>query len=186
MQASEMMLHAKDTVLIIVDVQERLAPAMDAVLYQRLLANVARLVGGTRLLGIPVIVTEQYPKGLGPTVAALREILGGVLPDEKMTFSAAKDDRIARRLRALGRSTAVMVGMETHVCVYQTARDLAATWKIHVPQDAVASRTHENFGVGLDLIRQAGGIVTSTETVLFDLLERSGTDAFRVVSKLVR
>jgi len=184
--ASEMTLRAKDTVLIIIDVQERLAPAMDAALYERLLANIARLVVGTRALGVPVIVTEQYPKGLGITVAALREVLGEMSPYEKMVFSAAKDDGIAQRLRALGRSTAVIVGMETHVCVYQTARDLAATWKIHVPKDAVASRTHENFEVGLDLIRQAGGIVTSTETVLFDLLERAGTDAFRVVSKLVR
>src|SRR5688572_26242991 len=172
-------LNQKDTVLLVVDIQERLAPAMDAVLYEMLMENMRRFGAARSVLELPVVITEQYPKGLGPTVPAIREAFEGVRALEKISFSAVGDDGIAKHLASLGRKTVVVAGMETHICVYQTARDLVgAGYRVHVLADGVASRTEDNYSIGLALMEKAGAAISSTETVLFDLLGRAGTDAF--------
>jgi nicotinamidase-related amidase len=182
----DLTLRTDDTLLLVIDVQERLAPAMDGALLPRLLANLERLGKASAILGLPVILTEQYPKGLGPTLDAVKRDFADRPVLEKTCFDAAKDEATAMAIADLGRPKIIVAGMETHVCVYQTVRSLAATHTVHVLADAVASRTLDNYETGLRLARAAGGLVTSTEVVLFDLLGRAGTDAFRAISRLVR
>ena len=185
--------------LLIVDVQERLAAAMPGKVRDQVERNAIVLVEMARRLGIPVIVTQQYPKGLGPTVPAVEDVLGhapGHAPAgmdvhrfDKVEFSACAAAAFAPVRTTLGphRDQWIVIGMETHVCVYQTARDLlAAGLAVHVPRDAVVSRTKANWQVGLDLIERAGGLVSATEVVVFDALGRAGTEDFKALSRLIK
>jgi nicotinamidase-related amidase len=183
---SRLHLDRKRAALLVVDVQERLSAAMPPEAFAEALANMVRVVRGAAVLGVPVLWAEQYVKGLGPTVAPLREAMPpGAAPVEKLTFSCAASEPLMAQLA--GRTQVICLGMESHVCVFQTVRDLEARGlQTFVPADAVISRTKENRDVGLALMRQAGATVTSTETALFDLTERAGTDEFRAISKLVK
>jgi nicotinamidase-related amidase len=177
------------TALLVVDVQERLVAAMREGRMEVLVRNAGILLDAASHLGVRVFATEQYPKGLGPTVAPLATKLHalGVAPVAKMTFDACGDVGISRPLAALSPRAVVVVGMETHVCVFQTVRELVRRgYDVHVPVDAVASRTEENRAAGISLCEKAGALATTTETVVFDWLERAGTDAFKAVSKLVK
>ena len=172
--------------VVVVDVQERLAPAMEPGAYAGVLKYGRALIEGAKVLGMPVLATEQYPKGLGPTVRELAEILPAP-PLAKMTFSCGADPDFRSELESTERRQIILCGMETHVCVFQTARDLAAAgYEVHVCADAVASRTAEHRRVGLDLAREAGAYVTTAETALFDLLHRAGTPEFKAISALVK
>jgi nicotinamidase-related amidase len=184
---STLTLNEKDTLLLIVDVQERLAPAMNPELYGALIENVRRFGAARSVLDLATVVTEQYPKGLGATVAPIRDAFEGVAAHKKISFSAMGDEGIAKAIEAAGRQSVVVAGMETHICVYQTVRDLVdAGFRVHVLADAVASRSRDNHAIGLALMEKAGASISSTEMVLFDLLGRAGTDAFKTISKLVR
>lgn len=177
------------TALLIVDVQDKLAAAMPPDALERLVKNTTILLDTAKALGVKVVASEQYPKGLGPTVPALASKLGelGVTPLPKMTFDACSDLAISRALTDTGARAVVVVGMETHVCVFQTARELVKRgYNTYVVADAVSSRREENRVLGLSLCERAGAVITPTETVAFDLLEVAGTDAFKTVSKLVR
>jgi len=175
-------LGAGDGLLLVIDVQERLAAAMkhrDAVV-----RNIGHLLELARLTEIPVVLTEQYPKGLGPTVPELRD---AAAPMEKIVFSCCGDAAFNDRIAAAGRRKIIVTGMETHVCVYQTALDLiSAGYVPHVVSDAVCSRFTANWKSGLELLRQAGAVVTNTETVLFQVLGRAGTEEFRAISRRIR
>jgi nicotinamidase-related amidase len=180
------------TAILLVDVQERLCTAMPPATLAQLVKYAQALLGAARELGIPVIATEQYPKGLGPTLPGLRELLPAA-PLAKMTFSCGADPGFAAALEAIRlrlrerEAQIVIAGMETHVCVFQTARDLvAAGLEVQVCADAVASRTEEHRRIGLELCRDAGALVTTAETALFDLLGVCGTPAFKKVSQLVK
>jgi nicotinamidase-related amidase len=182
-------LSPQTTVLLVVDVQERLAAAMPAPRMDALGRNAGILLDAAAHLGVRVLASEQYPKGLGHTVPPLAEKLKtlGVVPAAKVTFDACGEAEIARTLAALAPRAVIVVGMETHVCVFQTVRELVRRgYDVHVPVDAVASRTEENRLAGLALCERAGALSTTTETVVFDWLERAGTEAFKAVSKLVR
>ena len=179
----------KTTALIVVDIQERLAAAMPKHQLEELLRGARILTEAARLLGAPVLATEQYPKGLGPTLPEISALLeeSGAKRFEKLDFSAHDASGFGRALQETGVTAAVVVGMETHVCVYQTVRDLAARGlEVHVPIDAVASRRDDHRAAGLELCKRAGAIATTSETVVFDWLERAGTDEFRQLSKLIR
>jgi nicotinamidase-related amidase len=174
------------SVVLVVDVQERLVPAIEPAALARVLKYAKALVGTARELGMPVLATEQYPKGLGPTVREIAEILPAP-PLSKVHFSCGADPAFASALEASGRRQVIVCGMETHVCVFQTVRDLAAAgYEVHVCADAVGSRTEEHRRIGLDLAREAGALVTTAETAIFDLLHRAGTDEFRRVAPLVK
>lgn len=170
--------------LLVVDVQERLCAAMDQVQLDRMLARVNAAVRGAQALGIPVLVTEQYPKGLGATHAMVKMNLGGAPTFEKLEFSAA----VPGVVEAIGPRRQVLVaGMETHICVFQTVRDLAEHGMTPVLlADAVLSRNAEDREVGFQLCREAGAHVRSVEAVLFDMLGRAGTPEFKQVSQAVR
>jgi nicotinamidase-related amidase len=167
--------------LVVVDVQEAFRPAV--LDFDRVAAAAATLVRGARILELPVIVTQQYPKGLGATVPELAEHLDGVEPIDKVRFSAAAADGFDLQ----GRDQALICGIESHVCVSQTAHDLLDRGvQVHVARDAVTSRTEENRELGLHKMEGAGAVVTSVETALFELLGAAGTDEFKQVQALVK
>ncbi len=172
--------------VLVVDVQDRLTPAMPPDALARVVKYAKALVGAAKELGLPVIATEQYPKGLGRTLPELREVLPSA-PIEKVHFSCGADPAFAAALETTRRRQVIVCGMETHVCVFQTARDLVGMgYEVHVCADAVSSRTEEHRRVGLELCREAGAIVTTAETAIFDLLHRAGTDTFKKVAPLVK
>lgn len=191
-----MRLTTDSTVLVVMDVQERLVAAMPEEVRGEAIDNIIRLVQGARILGVPVIATEQYPVGLGPTVAPLAHALaesGASTPIAKNDFDACSDPGFASALeerlagRALAECTVLVCGMETHICIYQTARTLVARGqRVQVPYDATCSRKPEPHAIARGLIEKVGATITCTEAVLFDLLGRSGGDEFKAISKLVR
>jgi nicotinamidase-related amidase len=185
-EPADLALDRKKALLLVVDVQEKLARAMPPETEARMEKNAGILIRAARRLGLPVIASEQYVKGLGPTVPAIRELLPAP-PIEKIAFSCANAKEVASAVEGTGRRQVIAVGMESHVCVYQTVRDLASKgFDVFVPKDAIVSRTEENRQVGLDLCEKAGAVVTSTETVLFDLLGTAGTPEFKELSPLIR
>ena len=180
------------TALFIVDVQERLCAAMAKKSLRRMRKNLAVLIEMARRFAMPIVVSQQYPKGLGSTLPVIEDALAGyehVHRFDKVDFSACEAESFAVVRDAVDddHDVWIVTGMETHICVYQTARSLAAQGEVvHVPRDAVLSRSKDDWRVGLELIGRAGGIVTSTETVLFDVLRRAGTDDFKALSALVK
>jgi nicotinamidase-related amidase len=174
-------------VLVIVDVQERLFDAMDAERRDEMIRNIKILGAAARRLAVPVVVTEQYPRGLGRTLPELRALLHDVVPLEKTAFSCCGAEGFSDRLRAVGAGHVVLAGIEAHVCVLLTAVDLLRDgFRVSIVADAVCSRTPANLELGLAQARQAGAVVTATETLVFQLLGTADTDAFREITKLLR
>lgn len=183
---STLSLDRSDTLLLVVDVQERLVAAMPRGVSDELARNAALLLQAARTLSLPVVASEQYPKGLGHTVPKLRELLPEP-PVEKLDFSCARSGALAERIAATGRRQVVVVGMEAHVCVFQTVRDLVSRdYAVFVAQDAVISRTEANRAIGLRLCEKAGATLSSTETVVFDLLATAGTPEFKALAPLIK
>ena len=182
-------LRAESSLVVVVDVQERLLTAMPEAQRNELLANCSILLEAARLLGVRVVASEQYPKGLGATAEVIASALRlrDIAPIEKLTFDACGEPRFARALSTMAPKSCVVVGMEAHVCVFQTARELARRgYATYVVADAVASRRDSNRAIGLSLSERAGACVTATETVVFDWLERAGSDTFKQISKLLK
>ena len=178
-------LNAEETALLIIDVQTKLMAAMEDT--PRLCRNTGILLTAARELHIPVVVTEQYPKGLGPTGPEVAELLP---PDvhmlEKSSFDAARDGLLPV-LEALGRRSVLVCGTETHVCVYQTVRSLLeAGYQVFAAEDAICSRAPHNYRSGLALMDRMGACVLTAEGAAFDLLKVSGTPAFKTVSKALK
>ena len=178
-------LHKDDTALLIVDIQERLASVMNARAVVE--DNCLHLIELAKILDIPIIVTEQYPKGLGQTVERIRTALPPYQPIEKLTFSCCDEPEFLKRVRDGQRRKLILTGMETHICVLQTCLGLLRNdFHVHVVSDAVCSRRDENRKVALEFLRDAGASVTCTETVLFQLLKKAGTEAFKTISKRIK
>lgn len=182
-------LDPRETTILVIDVQEKLAPAMPA----PALADVTRaatvLLEAAATFGARVIATEQYPQGLGRTIAPIAERLATAASPviEKVEFSACDNRAFEQAWSAARSKTAIVLGMEAHVCVFQTVRELAARGvNVLVPIDGVASRRDDHRAAGLDLCRAAGATLTTMETVIFDWLQRAGTAEFKKISKLVR
>ena len=168
------------TALVVIDVQEAFAKAVQQ--FDEVVRQTSILVEGARVLGLPLLVTEQYPRGLGETVAPVRAALGDVERLPKTVFSAARADGFD----LAGRDQALVCGIETHVCVNQTVHDLLAGGvEVHVPIDAVSSRSAANRELGLRKMEESGAILTSVETALFELLGAAGSDEFKTIQKLV-
>lgn len=170
-------LDRSNAVLFVIDVQDKLMPVISN--HAAIERNIERLIRGAKILGVPIVVTEQYVKGLGHTVAPLRDALAGdYKPIEKACFSG---------FRPLDRKQVIVAGIETHVCVYQTVSDLLANgYDVTIVSDAVSSRTEENKDIALRRMLADGAKLSSTEMVLFELTAVSGTDEFRSISKLVK
>ena len=178
-----MLIKPDKSALLVIDVQQRLLPAVqDSEATEQAVCD---LISVADQLSVPILYSEQYPKGLGPT----SDKVVAALPDtavrlEKLTFSCAADPKCSKQIKAIQRPQIVICGMETHVCVLQTALELTAQgFGVFVVADAVSSRTEQNKELGLARMRRAGVEIVSKEMVIFEWLERAGTDSFRSISK---
>ena len=179
--STDTLLHRDRAALLVVDVQEGFRPVIDG--FDEIARATSVLVQGARALRLPVIVTEQYPKGLGPTIAEVAEHLDDVPRLEKTAFPATE----AAGFDLDGRDQVLVCGIETHICVHQSAaRLLAGGAEVQVVQDAVSSRTPANREVGLRRIEEAGGRRTSVEMALFELLGGAGSDEFKTIQRLIK
>lgn len=179
------MLSAETTVLVVVDVQEKLAYVMCD--KEALFENLQKIIKGAQIFGIPILLTEQNPEGLGPTIPEIRRLLVNVQPISKLNFSCCGNERFLQELKALRRQQVLIVGIETHVCVYQTSTDLLNLgFEVHVVADAVSSRTKSNREIGLEKTRDSGARLTSVETALFEMLRVAEGTTFRDILKIVR
>ena len=176
------LLRREDTVLVVIDVQERLLPVMEG--REELVENIVRLLRLARIIGLPVVVTEQ--QNLGATVPEVRDELEDYHPIGKIEFDCFRRTEFVAKLRDLGREALVLAGIEAHICVCQTALHALPGFKVHVVADAVSSRTADNRRIALDRMRQQGATISSTEMVFYELLEQAGTDEFRQILKLVK
>ncbi|MBB4287757.1 hydrolase [Roseospira goensis] len=180
-----MLLHAPRSVLVVIDVQERLCPVMDDP--RRVLFNGTRLLKGADLLDVPVLCTEQYPKGLGPTMIDLRQLLPEGAVIEKSTFNAMGEAHFRFAMSRVGRSQIVLCGTEAHVCVLQTALGLReAGFEVFVVADACGSRRPESEQAGLARMAAAGCTVVTTEMVLFEWLGSKDHPHFKEVMTLIK
>jgi nicotinamidase-related amidase len=178
-------LNTANTVLILIDFQERLFPVMNA--KEKLLQNVVKLVKGAKALEIPVIITEQYPKGLGPTIPEIKELLPDMKPIEKVCFSCCDNEAFNKSLESLKRKQVLITGIEAHICVYQTAMALARQgYEVQVVTDCVSSREPDNKAVALARMGAAGINPTTTEMALFELLKVAQGDKFKQISSIVK
>ena len=179
------MITTEDTALVLVDVQGKLAHAMHN--KEALFDNLKKIVKGTQVLGVPLLWAEQNPDGLGPTIPEIAELLPNQKPVSKLSFSCCGNDQFMKNLKTVNRKNMVVVGIEAHVCVYQTVADLInLQYDVQVVTDAVASRTPENKQIGIEKCRDAGAGVTGTETVLFELLKEARGDRFKEIISLVK
>ena len=179
-------LDAEKAVLVVIDVQERLVPAMPEDIYLRLRNTVAMLVEVAGLLGLPVVTTEQYPKGIGHTVPELAAACNETVI-EKVSFGCCGEATFLEALKNTGRTQVLITGMEAHVCVYQTVLGLLEDgYYVHLIRDAICSRNKTDYLAGVANAVQAGAVVTTAETVMFQMLRESTHEQFRAVSKLVK
>lgn len=178
-------LKKKQTALLIIDMQEKVS----AVMLDRefLLKNTIKLIKGCKVLGVPIFMTEQYPKGLGPTESEILEALGAASPIQKMTFSCCGAAELLPALKKKKIGQVVIAGIEAHVCVQQTVLDLLANgFQVHVIRDAISSRKTSDAEAALARLQNAGAVISTTEAALFELLERAGTPQFKEISQLVK
>lgn len=181
------LLEAAKTVLLVIDVQEKLCAAMDENGLGQLTRNAGILLDSAAELAIPVIFTEQYVKGLGSTLPELKERAPAASCHEKLTFSCCGNAAFVKQLKESGRRQIIVSGMETHVCVLQTVIDLLGEgFDVHVVKDAVMSRSSDNRQTAIEAMVQAGAVPTCTEAVVFQLLKIAGTESFKKLSKLVK
>lgn len=179
------MLVRDNALLMLVDVQERLLPHIHE--NEEMLKNTSVMVRGAQVLQIPILATEQYRKGLGPTAPAISDLIEPFEPLEKSAFSCLGDAEIKKRLTGGGKRHILLCGIEAHVCVYQTARDLIADgYTVHLPVDCISSRSPRNRRLAIRRMEKLGALLTTAEMALFEMLVVSGTDEFRAISKIVK
>ena len=180
-----MLIKRENSLLLIVDIQEKLAPAIfqaDAAVQ-----NNVRLLKATEQLSIPTFISEQYVRGLGPSVSAIRNATVHGHFFEKTHFSCTAEPGVLEKLHATGRKQILLTGMESHVCVLQTGLGLlAAGFAVFLVADATSSRTPENRSAAIDRLRANGAHIVTTEMVLFEWLEKAGTDEFRQILPLIK
>lgn len=178
-------LDKDNAILLIIDIQERLAPVMkvrDSVVH-----NCLHLIELATTYNIPIVVTEQYPKGLGKTVGEILDVLQDYSLIEKLTFSCCEEPSFLSEMKKFGRKSVILTGMETHVCVLQTCIGLLHEgFHVHLVKDAACSRSKENWETSVEFMRDAGAVVTCTETVLFQVLQIAGTEEFKAISKRIK
>lgn len=179
------MLEADSTVLLIIDVQDRLYRAMHD--KEAMAETIEKLIRGTRMLGVPLIATEQYPGGIGPTIPNIAALLGGVPVISKLSFNCCNEPAFLEAFSALYRRQVLIAGIESHVCVYQTALALLDRGHdVQIVADGVSSRTERNRDLGLRRMRDEGAKITGMEMALFELLKTAGTEIFRDVSRIIK
>lgn len=179
------MLKIENASLLIIDIQGNLAHSMRG--KELLFKNTQKLIKGIQILGIPIIWTEQNPKGLGPTIPEIADLMSNIRPISKMTFSCCQNDLFIQALKTLNRKQVLVSGIETHVCIYQTSLDLVDLgYEVQVVTDAVSSRNIDNKEIGLQKMKDYGVSLTSVETVLFELLKVAEGEQFKEILKIIK
>jgi isochorismate hydrolase len=181
-QRSGMLIEKEESLLVIIDMQERLVPAMAE--KERIVENVVRLSRFSRIVGLPVIVTEQQK--LGSTLPEIGDPLLQHEPVSKVDFNGFGCDEFGKRVKALGRKNLILTGIEAHICVAQTALYALSDYRVHVVADAVSSRVTQNRDIALRRMEESGVTLTTTEMFIYEILKRAGSDEFREVLKLVK
>lgn len=185
-EAARRPLRADDCVLAVVDIQERLLPPIHE--KERLIRNSQLLIRLANILSLPVVVSTQYSKGLGQTVPAILSLLPAAKPVDKLEFGCFGNGEFCSAISVLaGRNTLLLCGMETHICVMQTALGaLSQGLNVHVAADAVGSRSELNWKLGLERMREAGCVISSAEMMIYELLGNSGSPAFKEILQYLK
>jgi len=180
-------LNVQDSLLVIMDIQQRLIAAMPAGVRDRVVEQVKILITGAKALSVPILVTEQYPTGLGSTEIELtKQLDDSTVVIEKTVFSCAKSDPFCQQISKQGRKQIILTGMETHICILQTALDYQAQgFQVFVVEDAVSSRSKSNQYNALQRLRHAGVIITTVESVIFEWLVDAKHPQFKALAKLI-
>jgi isochorismate hydrolase len=182
-----MKIEREQSVLIVVDVQELLMEKMDQEVGKNVIQNIRTLLTFAKEMAIPILITEQYPKGLGKTVPKIRTELGSLPSMEKVSFSCCGVEAFNNRLNQLARKQVILTGIETHVCVLQTANELIQKGnEVHVVADAICSKRKLDWEIGLRWMEKKGAMISTTEIIAFQLLKEAGTEEFRGLSKLLK
>jgi len=176
------LIKRKDSVLVVVDVQEKLVPVISK--HKKMIENIVRLVRFAKIISMPVVLVEQ--EKLGATIKEIKTELPGLVPIKKIEFNAYKCSKFIKKIDELSRSNIILIGIETHICIAQTALDLLPGFNVHVIGDATSSRSVENKDIALERLSQSGVVVSSTEMVIYELLERAGTSEFKKALNLIK
>ncbi len=180
-----MRISAQNSIGVVIDIQDKLLPHIFE--HERVVANTRKLIAGLQVLDIPLIVTEQYPKGLGPTVSEIREMFPKFETIEKMSFSCCDHPPFAAHLEEIGRMQLIISGIEAHVCVLQTVMDaVRLNYQPVVIADCISSRKPDDMTIAVERMRREGVIISTVESILFELCREAGTDTFRQISKLIK
>ena len=177
----------EESALVVIDPQTNIFRAMESDVRQKVVANIKLLISSSQQLKMPVLLTEQYPKGLGKSLEEIQSLMDKYEPIEKLTFSCCGDEGFLNKLKLFGRTQSVVLcGIETHVCVLQTTLDLLAEgYKVYVIADAVCSRRKLDWEIGLRMMDKAGAVITTSEILIFQLLGKAGTEEFKAISRML-
>lgn len=180
-------IQREEAVLVVVDVQDVLMKQMNHEVAEKVIRNIRTLLAFAKKMAIPLLITEQYPKGLGPTVSGIKTELEPTLPIEKVSFSCCGVETFNEKLGQTGRKQVILTGIETHVCILQTADDLIQTGhEVHAVADAICSRRKLDWEIGLKWMEKKGAMISTTEIIAFQLLKEAGTEEFRALSKWLK
>lgn len=183
MNADNFYFGPKDTMLFIIDIQDSLFNSMEYEMRKKVAKNAGILIELAKQHALPIILTEQYRKGLGPTIKEIMDKLNGVVPYDKLAFDCMKDDMICGEVTKAGKKNVIVCGIETHICVLTTALSLLKSdYNVIIASDAVCSRRTHEWDMAIAALRQAGAVVYPTETIAFMLIERAGTEIFKKLS----
>ena len=175
----------ENTIGLVIDIQERLVPVMEE--NEQFVENCSKLIQGLQILGLPILVTQQYTKGLGETIDEIKALIPDFQYIEKKDFSCLDEPAFAEKLALFGAKNVIICGIESHVCVLQTAIDLkAAGYNPVVASDCVSSRSFDNIDLAAERFRYEGIMMTSMESILFELTRSAGAPGFKEISKLVK
>ncbi len=179
------LISKEGAIIIVIDIQEKLFPKMAR--KEELIRNVEKLIRFAGIMKIPILLTEQYPKGLGRTIVEVKNILPKVKPIEKVEFSCLRSEKFKEAIEKLGAKTLIITGIETHICVTQTALDgVKKGYRVCVVRDAVTSRSLDDESLALERMRQCGVTIVSTEMLIYEMLGKAGTPEFKEALKLVK
>lgn len=179
------MINHEEAVLVVIDIQDKLFQAMHN--KQDLLANAAKTIKGAKVFNLPIIVTEQIPEKIGITIPEIAGELEGIERISKSSFSSWGESKFREKIKSVNRRKAIILGIESHICVYQTAVDLINNgYEVHIVADAVSSRTKENEIIGLEAMKAAGAHLTSVEMFLFEVLQAAENAGFKDIQKIVK
>lgn len=180
-------IQREEAVLVVVDVQDVLMKQMEKGVAEKVIRNIRILLAFAKKMAIPVLVTEQYPKGLGPTISEIKMDLGPIPAIEKVSFSCCGVEMFNEKMNQTGRKQVLLSGIETQVCVLQTADDLIQKgYQVHAIADAICSRRKLDWEIGLRWMEKKGAMISTTEIIAFQLLKEAGTEEFRVLSKWLK